>query len=577
MIVFFMCFYITAVAESGNDSHGGDTVFCEKSEHSVLQGYFNLDYLLTFTAQNNNNDIAPVTSWEMSHQRISSILKKKMPALIASFTEFVKSQFNTDNYELSHFWEEGAFGLVLVDNSNDDYQYIDRSLPKNCYKKDDSKSIHLIRTITRTQKGPDTYYVYDKDLIDAQSAVQQSFLYIHEWLRSYTNDERLIREVNRLLHSQQVELPEFDLSHALGVIGFETNSSLHYGGFVSVNHRTPQIQHWLETHLGKEASAILPEDLNGMRVSDIILADQALPSLMPGDFGSLKISSLDLSYNQLKQIPPGVFHRLSLESWKVGSIFKKDYQKIDLSFNQIDSIAPFTFYMVKAQEIDLSHNQIRNISATAFSEIQLPILVDLSNNRLTGLTEETFKNVSRLALNLSNNDFTEIPLKALANVRMVHELNLSGNRIRLEPEPIAIHNQSVIKNLNLDRTQINDIGSKLNDILKSRQVRSISLKENQIENIPAGAFSGLDHIVEEINLSKNEITTIHSQAFQKLKIDQTIRNRIVLSENRLRTLPEELIDLLIENPRLYLFVENNLFPTQYQQYLKTRLRDQVIL
>ena len=197
----FSCVVLKNIWAGGHESHGGDLIYCQKSDDNLFEGNYTLDYILTFRKSNNNEDIVDVESWEISRQRIQDILNNKIPILGKSFSEFISLLGNYDDYGLSRIWEEAAFGLYNISDEN-----IKNKIPANCYNGDE---INLQQVVIRRQETEIIRYSYDYEkLTQLRSArpLQFSFLMIHEWLRDYIQDPEMIRLVNRFFHSNQFEI-----------------------------------------------------------------------------------------------------------------------------------------------------------------------------------------------------------------------------------------------------------------------------------------------------------------------------------------------------------------------------------
>ena len=307
--IFAISLLLCSASFAGNSAgNGGDTVRCEKSGENSFEGYWNLDYLLTYTSRNKNADVVQPKDWKESSDRILSLLKKKAGGFSDSFQSFLDDIFNSLDYSKPHVWEQGSFGLVLLTKNDENYQFIDRNLPVNCYTRSGNQDINLIRTITRTQKGIAAFYAYDEKIIQQLAPLQLSFLFVHEWLRSFTNDERIIRRVNRLLHSTVVESPDYDLAGALAKIGLEP---LDYpdAGFVSFCDRSTKIREYLELRYGHTCREIAPSaNDDGWNLN---LMHSEVDILNPGDFGGLLgLRGIYLTQNDLKDLPTGVFQQM---------------------------------------------------------------------------------------------------------------------------------------------------------------------------------------------------------------------------------------------------------------------------
>ena len=189
--------------------NGGDLIYCQKSDTNPLDGYYTLDYVLTYRKSNNNEDLVPVESWDASRNRIQTILSEKLPNFARSFSEYISLLRNHDDYSQTRIWNEAAFGLYDVSDEN-----IKIKIPQNCYE---NNQVRLTQVVVRAQTtqivggtkiGQLTSYAFDYDRfhdLEVNRPLQFSFLMVHEWLRDYLDDAEKIRTITRFIHSKQFE------------------------------------------------------------------------------------------------------------------------------------------------------------------------------------------------------------------------------------------------------------------------------------------------------------------------------------------------------------------------------------
>lgn len=195
--------------EVGN---GGDAIICDKSSQNSLEGIYSLDYIAMFDGNTKNEALAGIESWEESKNRILLQLSAKSPALHQSFLEFLKFENNFDEDLKFRQWEKAFFGLIQVND-----EALTRQLPPNCGINRNtvpSKDRELIQVVIRQEKPQKIIYEYDVDAYASlkNRPLQFSFLMVHEWLWDVFEDPKLIRKMNRMLHSKKLEsmsVPEF--------------------------------------------------------------------------------------------------------------------------------------------------------------------------------------------------------------------------------------------------------------------------------------------------------------------------------------------------------------------------------
>ncbi|XP_014470842.1 PREDICTED: leucine-rich repeat-containing protein 15-like isoform X2 [Dinoponera quadriceps] len=240
--------------------------------------------------------------------------------------------------------------------------------------------------------------------------------------------------------------------------------------------------------------------------------------------GSQLITCLDLRKNQIEVIAPNAFSKLP------------KLKKLYLSNNKFSTARDiFTFGGHETLEILTANNAVRNaiyiditipgsypnleilfarengfkdITATEKSPFPKLKILDLSGNRMT---DTKFKNLLPSSLEhiyLNDNSFST--LKSLSKGSNVTTLILDNNRF----------------------TMIRDFSNNPNDIglwlSAFHNLRHLSVAGNMISTIYSD-FSGLNNLTY-LNLSRNEISSLSSGAFQKLLQLETLD----LSQNKIQ-------------------------------------------
>ncbi len=177
--------------------NGGDAIRCSTSPENSFSGLYALDFFLTESPS--APKVQAVKSWEESRDRIFSYLNKIHPQLAWSFYDFFSQIENHTNYESDRVWEASTNDLIYLKD-----QKIITKLPTNCGGKDKTE---VYQAVIRQKKATHTTYHYSQDLLSdlRQQSLQFSFLMVHEWLWDLTEDVAAIRQLNRLLHSNQLE------------------------------------------------------------------------------------------------------------------------------------------------------------------------------------------------------------------------------------------------------------------------------------------------------------------------------------------------------------------------------------
>jgi hypothetical protein len=375
----------TAHAGPGIVGNGGDSVRCEPNASvSAFKGLYSLDYLLTYQTRNDNADVADVFSWEESRDRIAAILAAKSPDLAFGFSSFVADMDNSFDYTRPHIWREAGFGLV---NLND--ERLIRKIPANCYKLHDDQSIDVIQTVVQTQRADLAIFEYDPSVYDEflhLAPLQFSFLMVHEWLWSFTDDVRVVREVDRFLHSKAAEqLAPDAFATALNNMGLMLRAT----DFVPVCDRSQAVRDALQQFFGKSCGEI----------TAAMLQRDARPELL-----------------HLSTVPT------PLAAFKLG-----DFS----GFEAVD-------------EMHLSGHRLQHVYEHQFDGVPGLDVLDLSDNALTAFPDNVLRSHPRVhTLSLAKNELTEIPRSVFldhpdpgggAERFMISYVDLSHNRIAAMPD-----------------------------------------------------------------------------------------------------------------------------------------------
>nr|XP_012325044.1 leucine-rich repeat-containing protein 32 isoform X2 [Aotus nancymaae] len=211
---------------------------------------------------------------------------------------------------------------------------------------------------------------------------------------------------------------------------------------------------------------------------------------------------------------------------------------LDLSYNEIELIPDsFLEHLTSLCFLNLSRNCLRAFEARRSGSLPCLMLLDLSHNVLEALELGTRALGSLRTLLLQGNALRDLPPYTFANLASLQHLNLQGNQVNpcggpAEPGPSSCVAFSGISSL-----------------------RSLSLVDNEIEMIRAGAF--LHTPLTELDLSSNaglvvargalagleaslEVLALQGNGLAVLQVDLpyfSCLKRLNLAENRLSHLP----------------------------------------
>jgi hypothetical protein len=395
----------------GEVENGGDSVFCNVGGENNLVGYFSLDYLLTYRLRNNNADVVD-RSWEASQARISGLLREKFPALGHSFDEFVSLVFSTDTAK-ERLWNEASFGLEDISDER-----ILRKLPPNCLRRNSAGTPEVLQSVIRVSRPESTVFEYDYEILEElqrNAPLQFSFLMVHEWLWDFTSDVNIIRDVNRLIHSNQLE--QFRTSDE-AMTAFE--------------------------NLG--ISLLRPKALPICLRSDPIKAEIERLSLKSCE-NIINVAVMDA------EIPFGTGpqgYRLDIRSRNLQAIKLRDFsglahaETVLLSGNRLTKLEAFNFAgLIGAKYLQLQDNVITKIEAKAINSLQRLYEIELQNNDIDTLESSAFYDLANLVrIDLSNNKLRTIPADFLRAIRVKYDvatfsLDLRHNLIDTIPDGLC--------------------------------------------------------------------------------------------------------------------------------------------
>jgi hypothetical protein len=192
-LIFLSVFtgFSSAFAMGHDQGNGGNIIECNGQR---LFSY-SLDYILMRTDLRDKMNVADAVSIESSLNRINKLLREKAPQLSESFSTFVRSIQNAENESLPYIWKKGSYSS-FPEIDDQDFSRV----PGFCIG-----VVEIYQAIYRTQEDDKIVFYYDRDLIARLPNLQQSFLYVHEWLWNFSKDVKKNRYINYLLHSTQIE------------------------------------------------------------------------------------------------------------------------------------------------------------------------------------------------------------------------------------------------------------------------------------------------------------------------------------------------------------------------------------
>lgn len=200
-----LLFNAPAHGRGGTDiGNGGDLVKCVPYNANDLFGLYSLDYLV-FSRESGASEPPEVKSWEESIFGIRRALIDKVPELLPVFDEFVNNILNQD-HSRRQVWEPTDYSLIEI---NDEQLPVAVKIPVNCR---DNGKIQIVQAVIRQHQqfsgAPAIVYKYMPKVFDkiaAERPLQLSFLLVHEFLWSISDNVDRNRRINWFFHSREFQ------------------------------------------------------------------------------------------------------------------------------------------------------------------------------------------------------------------------------------------------------------------------------------------------------------------------------------------------------------------------------------
>ena len=280
------------------------------------------------------------------------------------------------------------------------------------------------------------------------------------------------------------------------------------------------------------------DGLSGLRYLD--MSETRFATLPVGAFDGLTLYELEL---HIYRLPAGVFDGLAFEGWTseldlsveqktlpVGVFDGLTLGRLDLGDNyrnQLVSLPAGVFDGLSVNEINLSSNQLQDLPKGVFDGLTLTEL-DLSDNQLTTIDAGTFEGLAFLSNSGSH-------------------LFLNRNRLRTIQDGAFDGMEVAFLGIWRNRTPMTIEAGAFDGLT----VTGMLLADSKIERIDAGAFDGLtfhadpirggqfDYTQHDLILSENRLTTLPRGLFHGVTGDL---RRVLLNDNELTTLPAGAFD-----------------------------------
>ena len=256
------------------------------------------------------------------------------------------------------------------------------------------------------------------------------------------------------------------------------------------------------------------------------------PNAFDGLHNSLK--ELYLDGNQLQFIPTDALLNGAFKQLKVLSISQNNIKTIGLdSFGFIN----FGLQLQNNQnqplstlnKLDLSYNGLKQIDSMAFNNFNSSLeTLLLQNNEINSYNLKFMRQLTTLKdLNLDFNLITKFSLNLFSNSQKLQYLSLQGNSISFDlsdgtDASTIFDGLTGLQRLNLARNGLKHVPNRL--FLPMKQLKSLILDKNLIDNLNELTFEGLFHSLMNISMqytkfkSKNLISLKHMERLERVKL-----------------------------------------------------------
>jgi len=208
---------------------------------------------------------------------------------------------------------------------------------------------------------------------------------------------------------------------------------------------------------------------------------------------------------------------------------------LDLSHNALTNVIEPNFDgLYSLRELYLNHNQIKSIVSAAFRHASRLQILSLAHNRLEGLAPRVFYKLQELKmLDLSNNRIQFIDGATFVDIPDIEVFKCDNCQLfqLRTPDfviPEKLHTISLAQNVIQDLSEIHP------NLL--RIVRNLNLSGNQIREVLFRKHFGNSNLLQNLDLSHNNLSAIEDCAFCNTSLD-----KLNLGYNGLRSVNPDMV------------------------------------
>ena len=174
------------------------------------------------------------------------------------------------------------------------------------------------------------------------------------------------------------------------------------------------------------------------------------------------------------------------------------------------------------EKLYLGFNNLASITPTSFQNLTELLLLDLRSNKISNIAKSSFLSQKKMiSLILGNNDLVDIDEFAFLGASSLANLYLTSNRLLQVP---SLYGLNSLQKLVLDTNQISNLNFP-GSFNSFKQLNYINLANNKISFLTETSFTNLSSNanLRKLSLSRNNIKSIHSEAFSLLKSIESLK------------------------------------------------------
>ncbi|XP_070492997.1 toll-like receptor Tollo [Chironomus tepperi] len=271
-------------------------------------------------------------------------------------------------------------------------------------------------------------------------------------------------------------------------------------------------------------------------LNQLILESNEISNIHPNAFDNLTNALVDLSLNdnKLKRIPDSI-RKL------------KNLQALDLGKNQITEIESDSFDgLEQLAGLRLTDNQITTITKGAFVALKSIHVLNFASNKIKHIDQSSFLTNEKLrAIRLDSNALEDIS-SAFTSLSSLVLLNVSNNNIKWFD---FSHLPSSLEWMDIHNNNITELGNYF-DVTNQLKINYLDVSNNKIRKIKNDL---IPKNITTINLSNNLIDDVPSGTFlNKKHIRKIFLNGNMIKKLQITSLIVSKFDILREAPEIYL-------------------------